>query len=112
MSDDIRRSMFDKVPPNMAVDKTFPHFKSWLIAEKNFWGMEQANRVNYGLMLWEQGKWEAIYRLVFPEEAPWGRVQLGPLTTCSPYQWEKLINRLKELLAASNKQPADNWEKP
>ena len=86
------------------------HFKDQASAEINYRGLAYANKCNYHLMLWEQSKWEAIYRLVFPEEAPWGPVQLGPETTCSPYQWEKLIARLFELLNASGRSPADGWQ--
>jgi|SRR5882757_2912355 len=86
-------------------------FRSWDSAEENYSGLEQANRINYGLMLWEQGKWEAIYRLVFPQEAPWGPVQLREGVTCSPYQWDKLIERLTELLVLDGKTPADNWRR-
>lgn len=85
------------------------HFSSWDSAEANYRGMEQANKVNYGLMLWEQGKWEAIYRLVFPEESPWGYVQVSPTVSHSPYQWDKLIDRLTQLLALDGKTPAENW---
>ena len=86
------------------------HFKDLETCEANYRGIEQANKINYHLMLWEQSKWETIYRLVFPEEAPWGRVVLGPGITCSPYQWEKLIQRLTELLRNSGKEPADGWQ--
>jgi hypothetical protein len=85
------------------------HFKDLESCEINYRGLEQANRINYGLMLWEQGKWEMIYRLVFPEQAPWDRIELGPGMTCSRYQWEPLIARLKELLAAAGKTPAEGW---
>ena len=85
------------------------HFKDLETCEANYRGIEQANRINYNLMLWEQGKWEMIYRLVFPEQAPWGRVTLSPDVTCSRYQWEPLIERLKELLAAAGKTPAEGW---
>ena len=85
-------------------------FKNLEICEANYAGLEQANQINYNLMLWEQGKWQMIYRLVFPEEAPWKPIELSPGVTCSRYQWEPLITRLKELLAAAGKSPAEGWE--
>jgi len=86
-------------------------FKDQETAEANYQGLEFANTTNYNLMLWERGKWEKIYRLVFPEEAPWGPVPLGPGVTCSPYQWNKLMGRIKELLHTAGKEPADGWDK-
>jgi hypothetical protein len=84
-------------------------FKDLESCEANYRGLEQANKINYNLMLWEQGKWQMIYRLVFPEQAPWDRVELSPGVTCSRYQWGPLIDRLKELLAAAGKNPAEGW---
>lgn len=84
-------------------------FRDLATCEVNYRGLERANSINYKLMLWEQGKWEMIYRLVFPEEAPWGRVRLTEGVTCSPYQWEKLIKRLTELLRVAGKSPAEGW---
>jgi hypothetical protein len=86
-------------------------FKDLATCEVNYQGVEQANRWNYNLMLWEQAKWHAIYRLVFPEEAPWERIQLSAETSCSPYQWEKLLERLTELLSAVGKSPAEGWSR-
>lgn len=88
--------------------KTEHHFKDWDTCEINYRGIEQANRINYSLMLWEQGKWEMIYRLVFPEEAPWGpRITL--FGSCGRYQWDPLIARLKELMAKAGMSPAEGW---
>lgn len=90
-------------------------FKDLATCEANYAGLEFANETNYNLKLWEQGKWEAIYRLVFPEEAPWDYVVTQRssdgkvLAYHSPYQWDKLIDRLTELLRASGKEPAENW---
>jgi hypothetical protein len=102
--------MTDESRKEATMKRTGFSFKDWETCEANYRGLEQANNVNYHLMLWEQSKWKAIYRLVFPEEAPWGRVQLSPGVTCSPYLWEKLILRLNELLLASGKEPADGWQ--
>lgn len=83
-------------------------FKDLETCEVNYRGLEQANKINYNLMLWEQGKWEAIYRLVFPEEAPWGP-RPEPFGTSGRYRWELLIDRIKELMAAAGKTPAEGW---
>jgi len=83
-------------------------FRDLSSCEANYRGLEQANKINYNLMLWEQGKWEMIYRLVFPEEAPWDR-RIESFGSSSRYRWELLIDRLKELMAAAGKIPAPGW---
>jgi hypothetical protein len=84
------------------------HFKDLESCEINYRGLDQANKINYNLMLWEQGKWEMIYRLVFPEEKPWGpRPEL--FGTSGRYRWEPLIERIKELMKAAGMEPAEGW---
>lgn len=61
----------------------------------------QANDVNYNLRLQAEEKFHEIYRRVFPEEAPWAPVHDAGQITHSPYQWDKLLQRIDELVAAS-----------
>jgi hypothetical protein len=83
-------------------------FKDLETCEINYRGIEQANRINYNLMLWEQGKWEAIYRLVFPEEAPWGP-RIEPFGSSGRYRWEPLIERIKFLMEKAGMTPVEGW---
>lgn len=66
-------------------------------SQANRKGAEFANTVNYNLKLAEEKKIETIYQHVFPEEAPWGPVHLGKGITCSPYQWQKLLDKINAL---------------
>lgn len=66
-------------------------------SEVNRKGAEFANTITASLYDGETKKIETIYQHVFPEEAPWGPVDLGRGITCSPYQWDKLLKRIDEL---------------
>ncbi len=67
------------------------------ISEANRRGADFANTVNAQLYEAEKRKLEVVYQLAFPEESPWAPVQLAHGMTCSPYRWEKLTARIKEL---------------